>query len=175
MVFASHVVNVILDQLILVGKLEDDGKEAEKLVHNFFVTLPAEVFDLLDMVLQNGRLSTLVVPVKFGEVVDLDVVDDRFRESEWSADSWVLLRSRSHILPESSRAVAVVLAIVQVLEVVVLQLLLQRQVVELAAQSELSIDFFLADAEVLDVEEAHMLGSICQLLGELLLAFRSVE
>jgi hypothetical protein len=64
---------------------------------------------------------------------------------------------------------------VQVLEVVVLQLLLKRQVIELATQSKLSIDFFLADAEVPDVEEAHMLGSICQLLGELLLAFRSVK
>jgi hypothetical protein len=64
---------------------------------------------------------------------------------------------------------------VQVLEVVVLQLLLKRQVIELAAQSELSVDFFLADAEVLDIEEAHMLGSICQLLGELLFAFRSVK
>jgi hypothetical protein len=85
------------------------------------------------------------------------------------------LRSRSHILSKSSRAVAIVLAIVQVLKVVILQLFLQRQVVELAAQSELSINFFLADAEVLDIEEAHMLGSICQLLGELLLAFRSVE
>jgi hypothetical protein len=42
------------------------------------------------VVLQNGRLNTLVVSIEFGKIVDLDVVDDRFRESERSADSWVL-------------------------------------------------------------------------------------
>jgi hypothetical protein len=79
-VFALHVVDVIFDQLVLIGKLEDDGEEAQELVYNFFVALPAEVLDFLDVVLQNRRLSTLVVSVEFGEVVDLDVVDDRFRE-----------------------------------------------------------------------------------------------
>lgn len=63
----------------------------------------------------------------------------------------------------------------QILEVVVLQLLLKRQVVELAAKSELSVDFFLADVEVLDVEEANVLSCICQLLSELLLALWCVK
>ena len=63
----------------------------------------------------------------------------------------------------------------QVLKVVVLQLLLKRQVVELAAKSKLSIDFFLADVEVLDVEEADMLRSVSQLLSELLLALWGVK
>ena len=63
----------------------------------------------------------------------------------------------------------------QVLKVVVLQLLLKRQVVELAAKSKLSIDFLLADVEVLDVEKANMLSSVGQLFSELLLALRSVK
>lgn len=63
----------------------------------------------------------------------------------------------------------------QILEVVVLQLLLKRQVVELAAKSELSVDFFLADVEVLDVEETNVLSGICQLLSELLLALWGVK
>ena len=63
----------------------------------------------------------------------------------------------------------------QVLEVVVLQLLLKRQVVELTAKSKLSIDFFLADVEVLHVEEANMLSGVSQLLSELLLAFWGVK
>lgn len=63
----------------------------------------------------------------------------------------------------------------QILEVVVLQLLLKRQLVELAAKSELSIDFLLADIEVLDVEEANVLSCICQLLSELLLALWCVK
>lgn len=63
----------------------------------------------------------------------------------------------------------------QVLKIVVLQLLLKRQIVELAAKSKLSIDFFLADVEVLDVEEANMLSGIGELLSELLLALWSIK
>ena len=58
----------------------------------------------------------------------------------------------------------------QILQVVVLQLLLKRQLVELAAKSELSVDFFLTDVKILDVEEANMLSSVGELLSELLLA-----
>jgi hypothetical protein len=64
---------------------------------------------------------------------------------------------------------------VQVLKVVVLQLLLKRQFVELAAKSKLSIDFFLADVEVLDIEEANVLSGIGELLSELLLALWGVK
>jgi hypothetical protein len=64
---------------------------------------------------------------------------------------------------------------VQVLKVVVLQLLLKRQIVKFVAKSKLSIDFFLADVEVLDVEEANMLRSVGELLSELLLALWSVK
>jgi len=71
-----------------------------------------------------------------------------------------MLINGRNILSQPSRTVAVVLAIVQVLKVVILQLLLKRQVVELAAKSELSINFLLADREVLDVEEADMLSSV---------------
>ena len=63
----------------------------------------------------------------------------------------------------------------QVLEVVVLQLLFKRQFVELAAKSKLSVNFFLADVEVLDVEEADMLSSVGELLSELLLALWGVK
>jgi hypothetical protein len=64
---------------------------------------------------------------------------------------------------------------VQVIKVVILQLLLKRQVVELAAKSKLSIDFFLTDVEVLNVEEANMLGSVGKLLSELLLALWGIK
>jgi hypothetical protein len=64
---------------------------------------------------------------------------------------------------------------VQVLKVVILQLLLKRQVVELAAKSKLSIDFFLTNVEVLNVEEANMLSSVGKLLSELLLALWSIK
>jgi hypothetical protein len=82
---------------------------------------------------------------------------------------------RQNILSQPSRTVAVVLAIVQVLKVVVLELLLQRQVVELPSESKLTVDFFLADSEVLHIEEADMLCSVSELFGQLLLAVWSIE
>jgi hypothetical protein len=51
------------------------------------VALPAEVLDLLDVVLQDGRLGTLVVSIKLGKVVNLDVVLDRLGQSVGSARS----------------------------------------------------------------------------------------
>lgn len=63
----------------------------------------------------------------------------------------------------------------QILQVVVLQLLLKRQFVELATKSKLSVDFFLTDVKILDVEEANMLSSVGELLSELLLALWGVK
>jgi hypothetical protein len=80
-VFALDIVLVVLDELVFVRKFEHDGKEAEKLDYNFRMAFPAEVLDLLDVVLKDRRLSTLVVPVELREVVDLNVVHDRFGQS----------------------------------------------------------------------------------------------
>lgn len=52
----------------------------------------------------------------------------------------------------------------------ILQLLLQREVVELAAEGELTIDFFLRNAKVLDVEETDVLGGVGELVDQLLFA-----
>jgi hypothetical protein len=64
---------------------------------------------------------------------------------------------------------------VQVFKVVVLELLLQRQIVELPSESKLSVDFFLADAEVLHIEETDMLCSVGELFGQLLLAVWGIK
>jgi len=83
-ILSFDIVLVVLDQLVFVGKFEDDREEAKELNHHFRVTFPAEVLDFFDVVLQNGRLSALMVSIKLGEVVDLDVVHDRLSQSEWS-------------------------------------------------------------------------------------------
>ena len=57
----------------------------------------------------------------------------------------------------------------------VLQLLLDREIVEFPAQRELLIHFFLADAEVSDVEESYMLCCVCELFGKLFFTTRLVE
>jgi hypothetical protein len=80
-----------------------------------------------------------------------------------------------NILSQPSRTVAVVLAIVQVLEVVVLELLLQGKFIELPSESKLTVDFFLTDAEVLHIKEADMLCSVRELFGQLLFAVWDIE
>jgi len=49
------------------------------------VALPAEVLDFLNVVLEDRRLSTLVMPIELGEVVDLNVVHNRLGQSVGSA------------------------------------------------------------------------------------------
>lgn len=51
------------------------------------MALSAEVLDLLDVVLQDGRLGTLVISIKLGKVVNLDVVFDRLGQPVGSARS----------------------------------------------------------------------------------------
>jgi hypothetical protein len=82
---------------------------------------------------------------------------------------------RRDLLPQASRTVAVVLAIVQVLEVVVLELLFQRKIIKLPSESKLSVNLFLTDAKVLHIEETDMLCSVSELFGQLLLAVWSIE
>ena len=54
----------------------------------------------------------------------------------------------------SGWSVAVVLATIKISAVVELELFFKRKSIELPTQSKLAIDFFLADVEVLYVEEA---------------------
>lgn len=54
----------------------------------------------------------------------------------------------------SGRAVGVVLSSCKITGAVELELLFERQRIELAAKGELVVDLFLADVEVLNIEEA---------------------
>lgn len=68
-----------------------------------------------------------------------------------------------------------ILAAPQILKIMVLQFLLQRQIIEFPPKRKLAIDLFLLNAEVDDVEEADMLGSILEFLHQLLFPSRLVE
>ena len=48
------------------------------------MAFPAEGFDFFDVVLQDGRLSSLMVSVELREIVDLDVVFDGLSQSRRS-------------------------------------------------------------------------------------------
>ena len=79
-VFTLDIVLVVADELIFVRKFEHDGKEAKKRDHNFRMALPAEILDLLDVVLEDRRLSALMVPIELGEIVYLNVVYNRLSQ-----------------------------------------------------------------------------------------------
>lgn len=53
-----------------------------------------------------------------------------------------------------SWSVSIVLTTLQVITVVILEFLVEWQSIEFAPQGKLAVDFFLADVEVFDVEEA---------------------
>ena len=69
----------------------------------------------------------------------------------------------------SSRAVAIVVARIKV--GLILELLLQRELVELLTKRELSIDSFLRDAKVGHVEEALGANRLNKGVGKLFVAF----
>jgi hypothetical protein len=54
----------------------------------------------------------------------------------------------------AGRAIPVIFTSDEVVAVMILQLLLQWKIVELSSQSKLPVNFFLADVEVLHIEEA---------------------
>jgi hypothetical protein len=101
------------------------------------MTLTTKVFNLIDVILQDGGVFTLMMSIKLRKVVDLDIVRDT--------------RSKR---AKTSRTVSVVIARFESFDVVVLEPFLQWEVVKLTAQSKLAVYFFLTNVEVVDVEES---------------------
>ena len=64
----------------------------------------------------------------------------------------------------SSRAVGVIFSSLEITGAVELELLFKWQRIELAAQSKLIVDFFLADVEVLHIEETYCGAIISDLI-----------
>ena len=101
------------------------------------MTLTTKVFNLIDVILQDGGMFTLMMSIELRKVVDLDVVRDT--------------RSKR---AETSRTISVVISRFKSFDVVVLEPFLQREVVKLTAQGKLAVYFLLANVEVVDVEES---------------------
>jgi hypothetical protein len=100
------------------------------------MTLATERLDLVNVVLKHSGMLSLMVSIELGKVVDLNVIrDPRCKRAK------------------TSRAVTVVITRFESFGVMVLESFFQRQVVELAAKSKLTVYFLLTDVEVVDVEE----------------------
>jgi hypothetical protein len=114
---------------------------------------PTKSLDLINVIRQNRRLLSMVVSVELGYVVYLHIILDAISKAVQSASTLLLLYSKGDLHAVTSWSVSVVLTTLQILAVVILELLLEWQSVECASQGELAIDLFLADIEVLHIEE----------------------
>ena len=101
------------------------------------MALATEGFDLIDVVLKDRRMLTLMMAIKLGKVVNLNVIRDT-----WGKRA------------ETGRPVTIVIARFKSFDIVVLKSFFQRKVIELTTQSKLAVYLLLADVEVIDVEEA---------------------
>ena len=101
------------------------------------MALATEGFDLVDMVLKDRRMLTLMMAIKLGKVVNLNVIRDA-----WGKRA------------EAGRSVTIVIAGLESFDIVVLESFFQREVIELTTQSKLAVYLLLTDVEVVDVEES---------------------
>lgn len=66
----------VTDGKIILGKLEDDGKQSQKLPDYIVVDVAGEVLDLWLIVLNDAWMGPLKCRDEFGNVVDLRIVED---------------------------------------------------------------------------------------------------
>lgn len=115
---------------------------------------PTKSLDLIKVICQNRRLLSMVVSVELGNVVYLHVILDAVSKADQSVSTLPLPYSKGVLHAVTSWSVPIVLAPLQIIAVVILELLLEWQSIECTSQGKLAIDLFLGDVEVLDVEEA---------------------
>jgi hypothetical protein len=154
MVFALDVVLVVADELVFVGEFEEDCEEAEELLDDFGVAFAAEGLDFGYVCCEDGGLAAVVSAVEFRDVVHLHVVFDAVSEAGLVSFYLELEGEGGDVHAMSGGTVPVVFASLEIVRVVVLEFLLEWERVEFAAKGKLPVDFFLADVEVLDIEEA---------------------
>lgn len=135
-VLALAVVRVLLDEVVFVRELEDDGEETQQGEDDVCVESFLKGFDFREVGLEEIGLAVFAAEVvcEFGEVVDFDVV--ACLSDEGAA--------------RTSPAVVVGVCVVDL----VLFLLRGWEFEEVLGECELSVDCLLRDAEVLHVELA---------------------
>jgi len=121
-------------QEVILWQLQHQCEQDEQLAHDLKVDVLRKIPDLVPMLADHGRMRAFILRHKFGDVVDFRVVLDARLD-----------------LSDPQGFVSIVSAILQV--GAVFNLLFRGQVKHLLAQAELSINFFLREPEVGNVEE----------------------
>lgn len=97
------------------------------------LTYPAEILNLVNVIRDNGGLLSLVVAIKLGNVVDLNIILDTVTHADEESVTFYSLRFRPFSHAVTGRSVSVILAVDKIIGVVILQFLLERKVIEFAA------------------------------------------
>lgn len=101
-----------------------------------------------------------MIAIKFGDIVHLHIILDSIPQTAFLGkhEYYTFARVVSHAM--TGRSISIVLAPGKVVRVMILELLLEWQRIKLATKSKLSINFFLADVEVLHIEKScyHFFG-----------------
>lgn len=104
MILALDVVLVLADELVFIRKFKEQREELQQLDDDFVMAFleggvsahnsselnsgfskrlsyPGEALNLLDIILEYRRLLAFMVAIKFGDIIDLDVVLDTISEA----------------------------------------------------------------------------------------------
>lgn len=141
---------------VVLRKFKSESDENMKRVEDVGMERASEFLDFMNVLLNDVGVVTLMIAIKFGDVIDFNPVPD----------------TPSKYTPASG-PVPVVFAILQVRDV--FGFLLKGQIVKLATKGILAVNLLLGNAKVDDVEESLSADSLEEGLGELLAAFRIVE
>lgn len=156
MVLALLLISVLLDEVFLVGQLQDNREQAQERKNHVRMQRLLERFDFGHVSLQQVWVVILAQEIR-GELGDVEDLNGRER----------LLLQRP---PGPSPAVVVGLGVVAF----ILGLLFGGELEEVLGQGELLIHRVLVQAEVLDVEESDVVDGVGELGRKPFLAPRSV-
>jgi hypothetical protein len=163
----------VTDGKIILGKLEDDGKQSQKLLNHIVVDVAGEVLDLRLIVLDDAWMGPLQCRDEFGNVVDLRIVENAIGNFLFCQLMWPRQQGEELTYTEAKWLVPIVAAVLQVGSI--LEFLLCRELKKRLPNGKLTVHRLLVKAKIHNVEESNGLKSFKELLGQRLFATRLVE
>jgi len=123
MIVTLLVVAMVLQKIVL-GQFQDYREQDQQFAHDLGMDVPGKMLDFIPVVLDKLRVFAGVLGDELGNVVDFRVVFDPGLD-----------------VADAERLVAVITAVLEV--GAIFHLLVRRQLEDLLAQAELSVDLFL--------------------------------
>ena len=174
MAFTDIVILMPIREVVL-RQLQDQRYKDKQLLHSIFCNMTLKSLDLSTMLVDDIRLFSLefrdcIRPLVLPTV--LRQLSVRLTEFEHVVHFDVVSLARKYFA-RSFGSISIVISMFQVRAV--LYFLLSGKREELLAYGELTIDFFLGQTKVGNIEKAHVVNCIFELCCKLLLAPRSIK